>query len=103
MVPRRSKQQISTRLRCTGQEGEMLRQYQDHEERPRFAILCRKSEVSGRCDGGCRWWSVPGIIVGSCELSLCLIDLLILVLLAKKKPLSHNVWSRDTNNRMKSS
>lgn len=90
MVPRRSKQQISARLRCAGQEGEMLRQHQDHEERPRFAILRRKFEVSGRRDGGCGWRSVPGIIIGSCELSLCLIDLLILVLLGKELA-SYNV------------
>lgn len=83
----------------------MLRQYQDHEECPRFAILCRKSEISGRCDGGCRWWSIPGIIVGSCELSLCLIDLLILVLLEKKKPfIVHTMDGREIQiNRMKSS
>lgn len=39
MVPRRPEQQVSACLRRAGQEGEMLRQHQDHEERPRFAIL----------------------------------------------------------------
>jgi len=70
VVPRRSKQQVSACLRRASQEGEMLRQYQNHEERPRFAILCRKSEVPGHRDGGCGWRSVPGVIVGSRELSV---------------------------------
>lgn len=69
VVPWCSKQQVSTRLRCASQEGEMLRQHQNHEERPRFAILRRESEVPGRRDGGCGWRCIPRIIVGSCELS----------------------------------
>lgn len=70
VVSRCTKQQVSSRLRCTGQEREMLRQYQDHEECPRFAILRRKSEIPGRRYGGRRWRGIPGITVGSCELSL---------------------------------
>ena len=67
VVPRRSKQQVSTRLRRASQEREMLRQHQDHKKRPRFAILRRKSQVPGHRDGGCGRWSVPCVIIGSRE------------------------------------
>lgn len=69
VVPRRPEQQVPARLRCAGQEGEMLRQHQDHEERPRFAILRRESQIPGRRDGGRGRRGVPGVIIGSCELS----------------------------------
>ena len=69
VVPWRSKQQISPRVRRTSETREMLRQHQDHEERSRFAILRRESQVPGRGDGSGWRRGIPRFTARSRELS----------------------------------
>ena len=67
MVSRGAKQQVPSRIRGTSEAGQMLRQHKDHEKRPRFTILRRKSKVFSHRDGG-RWrWCVSRSSTGSCE------------------------------------
>lgn len=75
VVPWRSKQQISPRVRRTGKTGEMLRQYQDHEERPRLAILRSESQVPGHRNGSGWRRSIFSFAARSRELSFLFIEL----------------------------
>ena len=67
MVPRRAEQQVPARVRRAGEAREVLRQHQDHEERPRLAVLRRQSQVPRRRHGGCWWWGLPRAAPRQCE------------------------------------
>lgn len=51
MVSGHTELQVPSCLRRAGEEGPMLRQHPDNEERPRFPVLRRESEIRGRGNG----------------------------------------------------